>query len=320
MAPQSVHSVIQGEAPLVLVCLAAYNGMQYLPEQVDTILGQEQVRVSLLISVDVSTDDTLAWCQALAVRDDRVQVLPYGTRFGGAAPNFFHLVRASRSLPFDYLSLADQDDHWLPDKLARAVGEMQARGSDGYSCDVVAFWPDGHESTIVKSGPQRPWDHFFEAAGPGCTYVMSRRLAEPLTDFLHDRATDVAGVTLHDWLIYAFARSRGFVWTIDPRPGMRYRQHAINQVGANVGWAAMQRRVQLMRSGWWLGQVDLMARLMDTPDAQVLRSLLSAGRLGAWRLALRAGQCRRRPRDRAVMAAFLVLAVLFGMPVARGTP
>ena len=48
MAPQSVHPVIQNEAPLVLVCLAAYNGMQYLPEQVDTILGQERVRVALL--------------------------------------------------------------------------------------------------------------------------------------------------------------------------------------------------------------------------------------------------------------------------------
>lgn len=320
MVPQTVHSVIQSEAPLVLVCLAAYNGMQYLQEQVGTILGQEGVRVMLLISVDVSTDDTLAWCQALAARDDRVQVLPYGKRFGGAAPNFFHLVRASRSLPFDYLSLADQDDHWLPDKLARAVGEMQARGSDGYSCDVVAFWPDGRESTLVKSDPQRPWDHFFEAAGPGCTYVLSRRLAESLADFLRDRATDVAGVTLHDWFIYAFARSQGFAWTIDPRPGMRYRQHAINQVGANVGWVAMLRRIQLMRSGWWLGQVDLIARLMDTPDARALRRLLGAGRWGAVQLALRAGNCRRRPRDRAVMTVFLLLASLLGMPVGGRAP
>lgn len=320
MAHQNVHPFIQGETPLVLVCLAAYNGMQYLPEQVDTILGQERVRVTLLISVDVSTDGTLAWCQALAARDERVRLLPYGERFGGAAPNFFHLVRASRSLPFDYLSLADQDDHWLPDKLARAVGEMQARGGDGYSCDVVAFWPDGRESTLVKSSPQRPWDHFFEAAGPGCTYVLSRRLVEPLADFLRDRATDVAGVTLHDWLIYAFARSKGFAWIIDPRPGMRYRQHAINQVGANVGWAAMNRRLRLMRSGWWLGQVDLIARLMDTPDARVLRSLLGAGRSGALQLALCAGRCRRRPRDRAVMAAFLLLASVFGMPLTGGAP
>ncbi|HBN14018.1 MAG TPA: glycosyl transferase, partial [Pseudohongiella sp.] len=42
----------------VAVLLAAYNGMQWLPEQLDSILSQVGVDVTVYVSTDRSSDGT----------------------------------------------------------------------------------------------------------------------------------------------------------------------------------------------------------------------------------------------------------------------
>ena len=46
------------ELPKVAVLLAAYNGMQWIEEQLTSILGQSAVDVTVYISIDPSTDGT----------------------------------------------------------------------------------------------------------------------------------------------------------------------------------------------------------------------------------------------------------------------
>jgi rhamnosyltransferase len=77
----------------IAVLLATYNGMKWIEEQVESILNQQSVDVNIYISVDLSTDNTYQWCQDLAKQNVHVKVLPYGERFGGAAKNFFRLIR-----------------------------------------------------------------------------------------------------------------------------------------------------------------------------------------------------------------------------------
>ena len=61
----------------IAVLLAAYNGMQWIEEQIDSILNQRNVDVTIFISVDLSTDGTYEWCQALQKKNPRIVVLPY---------------------------------------------------------------------------------------------------------------------------------------------------------------------------------------------------------------------------------------------------
>lgn len=75
--------------PKVAVLLAAYNGMQWIKEQIDTVFNQQNVDVTIYISVDLSTDGTYEWAEQLAETHANVVLLPYGERFGGAGPNFF---------------------------------------------------------------------------------------------------------------------------------------------------------------------------------------------------------------------------------------
>ncbi|QTN30413.1 glycosyltransferase [Rhodoferax sp. AJA081-3] len=105
-----------------------FNGLHYLQPQVDSILEQTDVDITLYVSVDRSTDGTEDWFRNLQSREARIVLLPYGETFGGAARNFFRLLREVDFSPFEYVAFADQDDIWLPGKLKRAVDRLVERG------------------------------------------------------------------------------------------------------------------------------------------------------------------------------------------------
>ena len=54
------------QKPSVLVMMATYNGEKYVTEQIDSILAQESVNVTLLISDDGSSDGTPSICKRCA--------------------------------------------------------------------------------------------------------------------------------------------------------------------------------------------------------------------------------------------------------------
>lgn len=299
--------------PSVAVCLAAFNGVAYLQEQMDSILAQVGVIVTVFVSVDRSSDGTEEWFEKLQRQDKRVKLLPTGGVFGGAACNFFHLLREVDFSVFDYIAFADQDDVWLVDKLKRAHTCMGLTGVDGYSSDIYAFWESRRCRYIKKSYAQRKWDYLFESAGPGCTYVLSQKLALSVQKFLRQQDNDmVKEVGLHDWFVYAYARSHGFSWLIDGRAGMLYRQHGQNQVGVNAGWMAFLWRAQRVLSGWGLRQARLIAELIGQGGHPFVRGWACGERKGLLALALHANQCRRKPLDRMWFAVSCILLSVIG--------
>lgn len=283
--------------PCVRVLLAAFNGMHYLPAQISSVLDQRSVAVQVVLSIDRSSDSTQDWAEQLAQQDTRVSILPGEQVFGGAAPNFFRLLRDVDMAGCDYVALADQDDLWHADKLARACQQLRLTGVAGYSSNVTAFWPSGQERLIDKAQPQQPWDFLFEGPGPGCTFVLAQPVALALQTWIRQQGQALQPVDFHDWLIYAWARARGYQWLIDAQPHMHYRQHAHNQLGANAGLRPLLHRARQMGNGWWLGQASLIARLLQLHEHPFVAPWLQGQRRGLLRLALRAGQCRRRPRD-----------------------
>ncbi|MFG0826863.1 glycosyltransferase [Pseudomonas sp. CJQ_7] len=298
--------------PRVAVLLAAYNGMSWIEEQLASIVAQTHVDVRIFISVDPSTDGTEAWCSEYAENNPGVQLLPASGSFGGAARNFFRLIRDVDFSDFDYVSFADQDDIWYAEKLGRAVNKLRLGGIDGYSSNVVAFWPSGRRMLVDKAQPQVEWDHWFEAAGPGCTYVLTQPLACAFKETLIKHWHEVQGIALHDWFCYAFARSAGFKWFIDPVPGMDYRQHAENQVGVNAGVASAISRFRQVLDGWWFSQVRLICELATDNWNNLSKRPGLSGRISILKLAVRFKGCRRRRRDQLVFAVLCILIALFG--------
>lgn len=313
----STVTITQNESPpRFAVCLAAYNGMFYIAEQVDSILLQKNIDLQIFISVDQSADGTEERLAEWALTEPRLTLLPFGQRFGGAGPNFYRLLKDVNLDGFDYLSFADQDDLWHPEKLWRAHRLMVSQSALGYSSNVTAFWPSGKTRLVNKSQPQRPWDFLFEASGPGCTYVLHARLALSLQQMVRGSGKKLQRVNYHDWLIYAFARANKYPWVIDDWSSMQYRQHANNQIGVNAGWRSYWLRVRKMMSGHGFEQALLISELIQAQSTPIVQRGLCAGRSGYLWLAMRAKQCRRKPVDQ---MWFFVLCVLFAVakPVGR---
>lgn len=298
--------------PKVAVCLAVFNGICWLQEQLDSIFSQRDVLVTVFVSVDRSSDGSEEWIDLVAEKNSRIIVLPHGGYFGGAANNFFRLLREVDFSGFDYVCLADQDDIWLPEKLKRAHHILSGSDAHAYSGNVTAFWPDGRQAFINKSQKQKRWDYLFEAAGPGCTYVFKMDLVHSIQTLLTKKWDQVQGVDLHDWFFYAYARANGYQWFIDEYSGMLYRQHGGNQVGVNAGFSALFGRARKVLNGGGLSQAALIARLVGLGGDPFVLRWASGSRLGLLWLVLHAGQCRRRLRDRVLFA--LSCLALFLVP------
>ncbi len=70
--------------------LAAYNGMQWIEQQVESILKQEGVQIDIYINVDISNDDTYQWCCKLANGAPNIFILGYGEIWLRSKKTFIH--------------------------------------------------------------------------------------------------------------------------------------------------------------------------------------------------------------------------------------
>lgn len=253
--------------PRVAVLMASHNGSAFIREQINSILGQENVHVHVFVSDDGSTDNTLEHVSAYPI--ESVTLLPT-VKSGGPAQNFFRLLHDAPWDEFDFVALSDQDDIWHADKLSRACAMHRACGLSAYSSNVTAFWPDGRRKLVQKAQRQRRMDYLFEAAGPGNTYVLSVPCARLIVARLKAaRPTQVMNIALHDWLFYAIIRAHGLPWHIDPRPSLDYRQHQANVVGTGHSLSRIRKRFGMLMGDWYMDQLATIAQVAGITGPEI---------------------------------------------------
>lgn len=298
--------------PKIAVLLAAYNGREWIEEQINSILNQINVIATIYVSVDLSADDTYDFLQELSLSHNNIELLPYGERFGGAAPNFFRLIRDVDFSAYDYVSLADQDDIWNVDKLSNACRLLSTKKYDAYSSNVTAFWENGTKKLIDKAQSQVGFDYLFESAGPGCTFVFSKEFSLNIQKNLIKIGAQSKNILLHDWFAYSFARTNGYKWFIDRNPSMKYRQHSGNQVGANVGFKSIFIRAKLILGGEGFKKVISQALILNQRNLKPIELLLSNYRLSFLRLSFYSFKCRRKLLDKLFFMMLCFVMVIKG--------
>ena len=97
----------------VQVLLSTYNGEKYLQEQIESIIRQEDVEISLLIRDDGSCDKTIEIIENLKRKNSNI--IYYSGNNLGPARSFMDLINKSGN--FDYYAFSDQDDVWKSKKL-----------------------------------------------------------------------------------------------------------------------------------------------------------------------------------------------------------
>lgn len=305
MTSQRIDSSAE-HLPHVRVLLATYNGARWLDEQLESTVCQQGVRVTVVASDDRSSDGTVEVLARWALLEP-IEILPLtDERFGSAHRNFIRLIRDVDPGDADYFALADQDDIWLKEKLLRGIECLDSFAAQGYSSNVTAFWPDGSQQLINKAQPQRSLDHLFGSPGPGCTFILPREVFLQLKAYITKNFDCLQSIWVHDWLIYAFVRSRGGLWHIDSKALMLYRQHGRNEIGVNAGWRAAISRLKLVRSGAYRRDILAIAEATGVTNNIVhsLRRLSLIDRVG---LIFRVREFRRRFSECMILAAFILV-------------
>ncbi len=114
------------QAPvLVSVCMIAYRHGQFIADAIDGVLAQNlKGRIELLVSDDVSPDDTREICRRYQSQNpDRIRLL-LPERNLGMMPNFLQTLSKCKGR---YIALCDGDDYWTdPRKLQKQVDFLEA--------------------------------------------------------------------------------------------------------------------------------------------------------------------------------------------------
>ena len=179
----------------VCILLATFNGSRFIEEQINSLFAQRDVNVSIFISDDCSSDDTLSIINSFGSSD--IYILSSGNKFGSAGKNFFNLI-SNFPEGFDFYFFSDQDDIWFESKCFDSICHLIESGSDLFSSSVQPFSNDSYLSPLRQSTNLTNYDFLFEGAGQGCTFCLTPRLLKKSKDVLDDNFSMFSPIPLQE--------------------------------------------------------------------------------------------------------------------------
>lgn len=224
----------------VSVCMATYNGARFVADQLRSILCQLQDDDEIVVSDDVSTDETLEIIRGF--NDSRIRIL--ASRGGRVGPvrNFEHALAGARH---DILFLSDQDDIWFTNKVTTMVRLLQDYDLVVSDCTMI----DGQGGTMGRSffelnGSRTGfWSNFVKNSYLGCCMAFRRSLLEKAMPF-------PSQIPMHDMWLGMLAEWYGHPY-FHSKPLMAYRRHAAaasttGARSANSFWQKVALRIRLL--------------------------------------------------------------------------
>ena len=116
------------------VGLPVYNAMPYLPESVESVLGQSLPNIQLLAIVDGATDGSLEYLHS--IRDARLRIIEQQQ-----CGLTFTLNRMLRECTTPWLVRHDADDVSTPDRLLTIARAIEAHPDAGMFYSHAAYHP-----------------------------------------------------------------------------------------------------------------------------------------------------------------------------------
>lgn len=211
---------------MVCILLSSYNGEKYIREQIESILGQENVEVHIVVRDDGSEDKTQSILKEYEL-SGKLNVI-HGKNIGWRK-SFMRLLYESPDC--EYYAFCDQDDIWLPQKLEKAIIKLKSMpvGSPNLYCSNLIYYKEGKKYGIVKKTPPvLSCEHaLMRSLAAGCTMVFNKELRDTIVNHKPRR------VSAHDFWTYQVASFLGNVY-YDMDSYILYRQHNNNQIGASI--------------------------------------------------------------------------------------
>jgi glycosyltransferase involved in cell wall biosynthesis len=218
------------------IALATYNGERFLRQQLDSYAAQDRPPDEVVACDDLSSDRTLEILAEFAAEAPFLVSYRRNERQLGVMKNFEAAVALCTG---DVVFFSDQDDIWLPGKLARHEAVYRDEPDVGVIFGDATVVDEGLKPTgqtlfdyaALTSGRRGRIEgkHAFgllirRAFAYGCTMSFRSEFLAPLRPFPYE--------FMHDHWVQTVLATRTRFRTL-PEPLMLYRQHAAQTVGIN---------------------------------------------------------------------------------------
>lgn len=234
----------------ISVALCTYNGADFLAEQLDSIGKQTTPVDEIMVCDDGSSDHTLD-----ILENYKADGLPIHIHRNpknlGFVKNFEKAVQLCTG---DIIFLADQDDIWLPHKVATMIYAFQNKPAV-----MLAFSDAQLIDTQGNSLANTLWECVGLTPDSQVSFLdlLNNARITGATVAFRQQLLDIALPILPDWIHDAWfgltAAATGSVYPI-PDKLILYRQHANNQIG--------------IRKSTWRSFINKAGRLATTPHTE----------------------------------------------------
>lgn len=227
---------METDKPLISILMAVYEPrLDWLHEQLESLEAQTYPNLKLYIRDDCSPTvpfEEIQRCVAECIRS-----FPYeigrNVKNTGSNGTFEQLTQEAEG---EYFAYCDQDDVWLPEKLAVLREEIDKSGAQLVCSDMYIIDGNGKqtEDSITKvrrhhkfrAGEGLAEDLLISNFVTGCTMLVRSETAKQAVPF--------CPYMVHDHYIALYASVTGQIQSVI-RPLIRYRIHGENQSGVMAG-------------------------------------------------------------------------------------
>lgn len=209
----------------VCIILSTYNGKKYVCQQLDSIFqSAEDMDIFLYVRDDGSKDDTIQILEEYGKKNN-VEIKIDAGENAGSARSFLLAIRNCPKA--DYYAFCDQDDVWLPKKIATAVKQIGDTEQPILWCSDYQV-TDANLNVILPSALKQPIQDdvksMFYNNVPGCTMVFNWALMQKM------RMIEISEIRMHDIMAMNVALITGEIY-FEKNPFVLYRQHGDNVLG-----------------------------------------------------------------------------------------
>lgn len=231
----------------VVVLMGSYNGSLFADEQIASIHNQTITDVDIIISDDISSDNTLDILEAWRKKWTKGKFDIATGPCRGFSENFRSLI-VGYSGSHDYVAFSDQDDIWDADKLEIAISWLKTQGDQpALYCGRTRYVDETGRFLRLSPHFKRPPqinNALVQCVAGGNTMVMNRKAME-----LVIIASRQGPFVSHDWWSYMIVSGCGGRVYYDSEPHVSYRQHRANIVGANDSLGQRWTRIRELSNG-----------------------------------------------------------------------
>lgn len=238
----------------VQVFLSTYNGEKYIRQQIDSLLYQKDVQISILVRDDGSKDGTVK------ILEDYQKAGKISYYIGdnlGYARSFLDLVKSD--VQADFYAFCDQDDVWLPDKVISGIKKLKEIGSEETQPMLYASALQRVDADLkplaIQNFPNLKLTlgaEFVRHRLAGCTYIFNNMLRNLL------KSAD-GRIASHDTMTAILCLACGGKFIFDDSSYILFRRHGDNTSSDGVNlfnkikrtmafyWDGHSKRPQLAR-------------------------------------------------------------------------